>query len=82
MKTFVCQKLRLCTYLVDAGFTPYRIEPDKRNPKYSVFLFEKTPALDMAVFRYFSTDCYTARMKNHGKELDNECIQKEKSRPI
>ncbi len=82
MKTFVCQKLRLCTYLVDAGFTPYRIEPDKRNPKYSVFLFEKTPALDMAVFRYFSTDCYTARMKNHGKESDNECIQKEKSRPI
>ena len=82
MKTFVCQKLRLCTYLVDAGFTPYRIEPDKRNPKYSVFLFEKTPALDMAVFRYFSTDCYTARMKNHGKEIDNECIQKEKSRPI
>ena len=78
MNTFICRKLRLCTYLVDAGFTPYRIEPDKRNPKYSVFLFEKTPALDIAVFRYFSTDCYTARRKNLRKESDNERIQKEK----
>ena len=22
MNTFICRKLRLCTYLVDAGFTP------------------------------------------------------------
>ena len=77
MNTFICRRLRLCTYLVDAGFTPYRIEPDKRNPKYSVFLFEKTPALDIAVFRYFSTDCYTARMKNHRKESDNEHTKEE-----
>lgn len=63
MKTFVCKRLRLCNYLMDRGFFPYRVEPDKDNPSYSVYLFEETTALTAAVVRYFSKDCYTARTK-------------------
>ena len=68
MKRFVCRKLRLLSYLMDAGFQPYAIEPSYQNPKQSVFLFEETPALKAVVTRYFTTDCYTAQIKQ--KELN------------
>ena len=73
MKTFQCTRLRLCNYLMDRGFFPYRVEPDS-NPRYQIYLFEETPALTAAVARYFAVDCYTARkkiierMSNYGKE--------------
>ena len=64
MKTFECTRLRLCNYLMDRGFFPYRAEPDSSNPHYQVYLFEDTPALTAAVARYFAVDCYTAKKKN------------------
>ena len=65
MKTFKCTRLRLCNYLMDRGFFPYRVEPDPGNPRYKIYLFEESPALTAAVVRYFSTDCYTAKKKNN-----------------
>lgn len=70
MKRFVCRRLRMLNYLLDAGFKPYAIEPSYQNPKYKVFLFEETPELSAAVIRYFSTDCFTAQSK-HQKENKN-----------
>ena len=64
MKTFECTRLRLCNYLMDRGFFPYRAEPDSSNPHYQVYLFEDTPALTAAVARYVAVDCYTAKKKN------------------
>lgn len=53
-KTYVCKRLRLCRHLMDYGFHPFRIVPDRYNPRYNVYLFEQTPALDETVSRYFS----------------------------
>lgn len=47
MKTFQCTRLRLCNYLMDRGFFPYRAEPDNSNQHYQVYLFEDTPALTL-----------------------------------
>ena len=49
MKTFKCTRLRLCNYLMDRGFFPYRVEPDPGNPPYKIYLFEESPALTAAV---------------------------------
>lgn len=64
MKTFVCTRMRLCNYLMDKGFYPYEIRPDEQNPRYRIYLFNETPALKAAALRYFSVDCYTAKMNN------------------
>ena len=77
MKRFVCRRLRMLNYLLDAGFKPYAIEPSYKNPKHKVFLFEETPELNAAVIRYFSTDCYTAQIK-HQKEQNNHVNLEEK----
>ena len=69
MKRFVCRTLRMLNYLTDAGFTPYAIEQDMHNPRYKVFLFDETPELEVAVIRYFSTDCFTAQQK-HKQEIE------------
>ena len=53
MKTYVCKRLRLCRYLMDHGFEPFRIVPDRNNPRYNVYLFAQTPALDEAMSKYF-----------------------------
>lgn len=53
-QTYVCKRLRLCRYLMGHGFTPYRVAPDHDNPRYTVWLFEYTPALAAAIVDYFS----------------------------
>ena len=62
MKTFLCKRLRMYTYLVDRGFSPVQVLPDADNPKYRMFLFEETPELTAAVQRYFNEDCMTAKL--------------------
>lgn len=52
-RTYVCKRLRLCRHLMNRGFSPFRIVPDRNNPRYNVYLFTRTPALDEAVSRYF-----------------------------
>lgn len=71
MKTFTCKRLRLCGYLIDRGFMPVKTLPDKRNPVYSVWLFEETPELTVALYQYFYKDCWTAKEKDNGG-IDND----------
>ena len=52
-KTYVCKRLRLCRHLMDYGFHPFRIVPDRNNPRYNVYLFEQTPALEKVLSDYF-----------------------------
>ena len=49
MNKFVCKRLRLCNYLMDRGFFPYQVEPDKNNTRYNVYIFENTPAVDCKI---------------------------------
>ena len=53
-QTYVCRRPRLCRYLMDCGFAPYRTTADRSNRHYTVWLFEHTPALSAAVLDYFS----------------------------
>lgn len=53
-KTYVCKRLRLCRHLMDMGFDPYQIVPDRDNPRYNVYLFTQSPALTEAVMDYFT----------------------------
>lgn len=65
METFRCTRLRLCNYLMDKGFFPYKTELDPKNPKYRIYLFEETPPLTAAVTRYLIVDCFTAREREN-----------------
>jgi hypothetical protein len=51
-RTYVCRRQRVCSYLMDSGFTPYRITPDRYNRRYDVYLFTQTPELMKAVIEY------------------------------
>lgn len=53
-RTYVCKRLRLCRYLLEHGFNPYRIVPDRDNPRYNVYLFDQSPALAAAITDYFT----------------------------
>lgn len=44
-KYYYCKRLRLLEYLKERGFLPIRTEPDIKNPKYSVWVFENSPEL-------------------------------------
>lgn len=54
MKTYVCKRLRLCRYLMECGFEPYKIVPDRDNPRYNVWLFDHSKDLMAAVMRYLT----------------------------
>ncbi len=54
VNTYVCKRIRLCKFLVERGFKPFKIVPDRKNDKYNVFLFEATPKLNDAVIEYFN----------------------------
>lgn len=36
-KTYVCKRARMCSFLIEKGFTPYKVAPDRDNPMYDVF---------------------------------------------
>lgn len=59
---YICKKLRMLQHLKERGFLPIRTEPDFNNPKYNVWIFEKTEALDEAVKEYLD-NCYSAQNK-------------------
>lgn len=46
---FVCKSKRLAGHLVSHGCKCVKVDTDKLNPKYSVFLFEKTEIWDKAM---------------------------------
>lgn len=53
-KTYVCKRARMCSYLVERGFMPYKIKPDNDNPRYNVYLFSASPELYKAVMAYIA----------------------------
>lgn len=59
-QTYVCKRPRLCSYLMENGYSPYKIAPDRDNPRRDVYLFSSTPELYSAVMRYV-----TERQKNN-----------------
>ena len=52
---YVCRRLRLLTFLQERGFQFISTMEDKDNPKFSVWVFPKTPALMEAVEEYYAT---------------------------
>lgn len=56
-KTYVCKRARMCSFLIEKGFTPYKVAPDRDNPMYDVFLFTASPELYQAVMEYINTSC-------------------------
>lgn len=67
MKTYVCRRARLCSHLIECGFRPYKIVPDKDNPHFDVYLFDATPALYDVVLGYVKNDRF-----NGGKTEDEQ----------
>ena len=51
-KTYVCKRTRMAAYLMERGFQPYKIAPDRDNPVYSVYLFTESPELYRSVMEY------------------------------
>jgi hypothetical protein len=39
---------------MEQGFYPYKIADDRRNPAYTVYLFEQSDALTQATVDYYS----------------------------
>lgn len=53
-KTYVCKRARMCSFLIEKGFTPYKVAPDRDNPMYDVFLFTASSELYEAVMEYIN----------------------------
>lgn len=56
LRTYVCKRARMASYLMERGFTPYKVTPDRDNPMYDVFLFTATPELYQAVTEYITNN--------------------------
>lgn len=54
IKTYVCRKIRLCTYLLEKGFEYMEEKPDVFKPNRKVWIFEETPSLRNAIEEYYS----------------------------
>lgn len=52
---YICRRIRLCSYLLERGFNYIKVEPDIRNPRYNVWLFNRTPELLEEVENYYAT---------------------------
>ena len=50
--TFVCNRSRMAAYLLERGFLPYKVAPDKYNPRYNVYLYNASPELYVHVWDY------------------------------
>lgn len=54
MKLYVCRRIRLLSHLMSKGFKFVKIEQDRNNPEYSVWVFIETPELREAIEEYYS----------------------------
>ena len=54
LKYYVCTKMKLLTYLMKRGYMYIKIDKDRNNPRYTVWLFEDTPELREEVSRYYA----------------------------
>lgn len=55
MKTYVCRKIRLCTYLLEKGFMYEKETVDVKNPNYKVWLFKDGHKLRNAIEEYYNS---------------------------
>ncbi len=53
MKYYICRRIKLLTFLQNKGFQYIMHEPDKYNPKYTIWLFEDTEEIRKAVDEYY-----------------------------
>lgn len=53
---YVCRSMRLLTYLLKKGYIYIRVDKDRKNPKYHVWLFEDTPELREEIDRYYKNN--------------------------
>lgn len=51
---YVCRRMKLCSFLLSKGFKYEKVEPDKFNEKYSVWIFKSTPELRLAIEEYYA----------------------------
>lgn len=72
-RTYVCQRARMCSYLMEKGFFPYKVTPDKNNPKFDVYLFSGSPELYRAVMDYIRI-----KQKKNLRKEENNCGKCEK----
>ena len=50
--TYVCRDADMCLFLMDMGFSPYRIARDRLNPDKDVYLFTGSDSLFRSVIDY------------------------------
>lgn len=55
----VIKSKRLANYLTEKGFRIAKIDTDKMNPNYLIFLFKMTDELDQALKEWTKKDKYT-----------------------
>lgn len=60
-EVYVCRRLRLLNHLRNRGFLPYMTQPDIRNPRFNVWLYEETPELRNAIEDYYHSDEFLNR---------------------
>lgn len=61
MKYYVCRKMRLMSLLLERGFDVVNARPDRKNPKYMVWIFEDTPKLREAIEDYYNDEKFLNR---------------------
>lgn len=49
---YVCKTMRMCSFLLSKGFAYVKVDVDKFNPNFNVWIFESTPELWVAVTEY------------------------------
>lgn len=52
--TYAVKRMRTLSWLCDQGFYPYATVPDRDNPKYKVWKYKNTPALENMINIYFN----------------------------
>ena len=57
-KFWVVKRFRLQEWLVTRGFQPIKQQPDRNNPRYSVWVYRKTPELMASITAYYSQSCF------------------------
>lgn len=53
-KGYVCRKIRMYNFLIEKGYRPKQIRPDKMNANRLVWIFEDTAELRNMVEEYYA----------------------------
>ena len=54
MKYYVCRRIRILTFLLERGFQYIKMEQDKYNPNYNIWLFRDCDEIRAAVEEYYN----------------------------